>query len=289
MNNKDWIIFKTIAEEKNITKAAERLYISQPALTYRLKMIEKEMGTSLLTRTSGGVILTPEGEYFLSYADKMLVQSDKVKAHLQSMNENIEGTLRLGASAAFSYYELPKILKDFLALYPKVDLALKTGLSHRIHRLLQKDEVAIAIVRGDYYWNEIKALVNEEPLCIVSTSPLDLAQLPEKKLITYNTDTPLQLMIDKWCRESLKRPFESTMEVDSMDTCRQLVLYGIGWAILPAIGLQSIENLYIYPIQWPNGENVTRKTWLLARNGTIKSKLLDAFTHFVTHYYNSKE
>ena len=68
MTEKDWVLFKTIADEKNITKAAEKLYISQPAITYRIKMMEKEIGAKLLIRTSHGVLLTPEGECFLDYS-----------------------------------------------------------------------------------------------------------------------------------------------------------------------------------------------------------------------------
>ncbi|MBP8278617.1 MAG: LysR family transcriptional regulator, partial [Propionivibrio sp.] len=72
MGDKDWRILKTIAEERNLTKAAARLYISQPALTYRLKNMEEEFGAQVVSRVPTGVELTPQGEYLLAYAAEML-------------------------------------------------------------------------------------------------------------------------------------------------------------------------------------------------------------------------
>ena len=98
MTEKDWILFKTIADEKNITKAAEKLYISQPAITYRIKMMEKEIGAKLLIRTSHGVLLTPEGECFLDYSRDMTLALEKTKEKIQSVTNKVQGTLRLGVS-----------------------------------------------------------------------------------------------------------------------------------------------------------------------------------------------
>jgi DNA-binding transcriptional LysR family regulator len=285
MTEKDWVLFKTIADEKNITKAAEKLYISQPAITYRLKMMEKEIGAKLLIRTSHGVLLTPEGECFLDYSRDMTLALEKTKEKIQSMTNKVQGTLRLGVSSVFAHYELPTILKEFLTLYPKVELSLKTGLSHRINRLLQRDEISIALLRGDYHWNEYKILIKEEPLCIASTEPINLERLPEKLRITYNTDTPLQSLVDDWCHQFLSSSFASSIEVDSMDTCRQLVIQGIGWAILPQIGLHSMENLHVYPLKWKDDTLFTRRTWLHSRNGAQDLILLNTFTKFMENYY----
>ncbi len=289
MTDKDWIMIKVLAEEKNITKAAERLYLSQPAITYRLKALEKEVGSQLVTRTPSGILLTPEGEVFLHYAEEMLLTLVKTKEKMQSMRDTVQGTLRLGASSVFSHYELPYILKGFVTSYPKVDISLKTGLSHRINRLLQHDEIAVAVLRGDYHWTEEKMMLFEEPICIVSAKPIDLNTLADQTRITYNTDTPLQTLIESWWRETYAKPFASTMEVDSMDTCRELVKQGLGWAILPAIGLHAMEGIYTHLLGWSDGQPFTRRTWLLCRHAALELPAVRAFCDYIRHYYATQK
>ena len=289
MTDKDWSMMKILAEEKNITKAAERLYISQPAITYRLKALEKEMGAPLVTRTPSGILLTPEGEHFLKYAKDMLLTLVKTKEKLQSMRDTVQGSLRLGASSVFSHYELPFILKGFVTQYPAVDISLKTGLSHRINKLLQHDEIAIAILRGDYFWSEDKTLLCEEPICIVSATPIDLTALPMQTRITYNTDTPLQTLVEDWWRQTFATPFSSTMEVDSMDTCRELVKQGLGWSVLPAIGLHALEGLHTHILSWSDGQPFTRRTWLLCRHAAMELPSVRAFTDFIRDYYAAQK
>ena len=85
MDEKDWRILKTIAEEKNITKAAARLFISQPALTYRVKKIEEEFGARVFSRVPSGVVFTQQGEFLLGYADEMLLRLDAVKDQIKNM------------------------------------------------------------------------------------------------------------------------------------------------------------------------------------------------------------
>lgn len=281
MNRRDWIMLKTIAEEKNVTKAAERLYISQPALSYRLKNMEKEIGAAILIRTTNGVSFTQQGEYLLKYANDMLRQFTCLKENIQNMSNTVQGTLRLGSSAVIAHYELPTILKDFFALYPNVEVSLKTGMSQKINRLLQKDDIAVAILRGDFSWDEEKHLLRNEPICLVSSQPLQLKELPDKPSISAYTDGPLQTLIDEWWRQNFDRPPMVTMELDSMETCRQMVCHGLGWAILPAIGVSKHQGLYRQPLYRKNGEPLCRPTWLLCRHTALEISAIRAFVDHV--------
>ena len=285
MDDKDWLILKTIAEEKNITKAAERLYISQPALTYRLKNLEKEFGAKLVSRNPGGVLLTHQGEFLLSYAVEMLLKLQDVKERVKNMEYKVQGTLRLGSSAIFAHHELPNILKQFLELYPDVEINLKTGLSAKIHRMLQKEELSVAIIRGDYLWSEGKSQILEEPICLINREPIEFKDLPHRPQINYLTDSSLKPLIDEWWRNSFDHPPLITMDVDSMDTCRQMVLHGLGWAILPATGLGKHTDLYKQNLQWRNGKPLLRHTWLMYHTSSFELLAVKAFVEFVHNYY----
>ena len=99
MDQKDWKILKLLHEEKNITKTSERLFVSQPSLSYRLKNIEKEMGTRIIFKTKTGVEFTSEGEFLVQYAIKMLHELQVVKDNINNMSEEISGTLKIGVSS----------------------------------------------------------------------------------------------------------------------------------------------------------------------------------------------
>lgn len=281
MEYKDWQIIKVIAEEKSITKAAERLYIAQPSLTYRFKNIEKELGSTLLLRTQNGVLLTPQGEYFLAYAKEMLQRFHQVKEYIQNMDNTVRGTLRLGSSAVIAHYMLPTILKNFMDLYPNVEISLKTGMSQKINRMLHKDEVSVAIIRGEVSWSEEKHLLRNEPVCLVSRQPLRLDELPHKPRIAAQTDGPLQAMFEEWWRQNFKTPPNVTMELDSMETCRQMVSHGLGWAILPAIGIAENDNLHIQPLYWQDGRPLQRPTWLLCHHSSLELSAVQAFISYL--------
>ncbi|MCX7786518.1 MAG: LysR family transcriptional regulator [Spirochaetes bacterium] len=288
MDDRDWKILKTIAEEKNITRASEKLYISQPALSYRLKALEVEFRSQLFIRTPKGVTLTPQGEFLLSYANDMMLQLMKTKERLTSIGDKVYGPLRIGSSSVFANNILPELLRGFLELYPNVEIFLKTGRSLEINRLLEKEEVVVAIIRGDQSWSESKYLLFNDPICLVSNDPIPIALLPEKPRIIYQTDSTLQNVIDTWWRETFNRPSFISMVVDSMDTCKRMVSQGLGWSILPHITLYENDRLYIKELFWADGTPVIRPTWVCYPNYAIELPSVRAFVNYIKDYFKLK-
>lgn len=286
MDDKDWRILKVIEEEKNITKAAARLYISQPALTYRLRSMEEEIGTPIVSRIPSGVVFTPQGERLVAFAVEMTQRFEALKENIISMSSKVQGTLRMGSSAVFANYRLPKIMKGFLGIHPEVEFSLKTGLSSQVLRLLERQEIILAFVRGEHHWSGDKLLLSEEPVCLASVENFELKELVHKPHIRYSTDTTLQKEIEDWWRQHFKTPPCTTMEVSTMDTARQLMLHGLGWTILPSIGLPKDESLVTTPLFWRDGRPMTRKTWLLCADGALE--LLTART-FVDYLKSSSQ
>ena len=281
MDDKDWRILKTIAEEKNLTKAAARLYMTQPALTYRLKNIEEELGAQIVLRIPSGVEFTPQGTCLLVYANEMLQKYGAVKERIKNLVNKVQGSLRMGSSSVFAHYSLPKILKGFLAFYPEVDISLKTGLSSKVIEMLERQEVTIAIVRGDHDWSGERFLLSEEPLCLASREPIDFGDLLGRPHIRYGTDAALHKVLDDWWRKNFNAPPNTTMEVTTMETARQMVLHGLGWSILPGIGLARKYGLVTQPLLWPDGTPLIRKTWVLCSNTSLELQTVRAFLAYL--------
>jgi len=98
MDDRDWLILQVLYREKNITKAAKELFISQPALTHRLQQMEKEFHVQIVNRGRRGVQFTPQGEYLVKCAEEMLLTLQKIKENVLNMDDQLTGTLRLGVS-----------------------------------------------------------------------------------------------------------------------------------------------------------------------------------------------
>ncbi|WP_026693010.1 LysR family transcriptional regulator [Peribacillus kribbensis] len=281
MEEKDWILLQTIYEEGNLSKASERLYISQPALTYRIQQLEKEFNTKILLRKKRGVEFTTHGEYLVQYSQNMLFQLRKTKEHLSNMDHKVRGTLRLGSSGNFARYKLPQILEGFLSRYPDIEVNLKTGWSFDINQMVNKEEVHVGITRGRYNWQGPQLLLNEENIYIVSRDPIVPKELPALPRINYQTDQTLKTTIDKWWKDSFTLPPYITMDVDNIDTCKEMVIRGLGYAILPGICLVGNEGLHTLKIESKITGEIIRKTVLVYQESSLELAVVKAFVEFM--------
>lgn len=279
MDQKDWKILKLLHEEKNITKTAEKLFVSQPSLSYRLKNIEKEMGTRIIFKTKTGVEFTSEGEFLVQYASKMLHELQVVKDNINNMSEEISGTLKIGVSSNFAQYILPNLLKSFSNKYPKVRFNVSTGVSSDVYRLLNDSAVHVGILRRDYQWSGKKHLLNQEPLYIISQDKIEVEKLPDHKQIDYKTDSSLKEIINHWWTTEFASPASIEMEVDRLDTCKELVKSGLGYSIVPEICLKEEDNLYKLKVESKDGALIRRDTWIMHNedyeNLTIVKKFVE--------------
>lgn len=287
MNDKDWEIVNILYEEKSITKAANRLYLSQPALTYRLDQIEKEMDMQLFIRSTKGIHFTSAGERLVTCAEKMLREYSDMIRYVKASKGQISGMLRLGSSAVFAHNQLPLLLKEFYHLHPAVEINLYAGLSNEILEQLHKEKISVAIIRGDHPWNEADILLQEEPLCLVSANPLTINNLPNVPGIRYRTDPTMQYHMDRWWQENFSVPPKILMQADSVYTCRQLVLAGLGWAILPALRLpEQRDQLFITELLNRQGELYQRSTRLIYRHISREIDEVNAFIQFICEKFS---
>ena len=135
-----------IAEENSITKAADKLYMTQPALSQYLKKVEKELGVLIFERTTTGVRPTAEGVQFLAFAKNVLNQEQDMKKQLQNLRGGDVGEVRLGFTGTQATYVLPHILPDFHLKYPGIEITLVEGSSIDIENKLLKHEVDIGFL-----------------------------------------------------------------------------------------------------------------------------------------------
>jgi DNA-binding transcriptional LysR family regulator len=284
MDERDWLILKTLNGQNNISKTARSLYISQPALTKRIKQMEKEFQVSIILRGSKGIQFTPEGEYLAKCAEDMLERIRQMKEKVWSMDEDVSGTLRLGVSNFFSKHILPQLLKHFRCKFPKVEFMVLTGWSKEVLSLIQNQKVHIGFVRGEYPWADAKQLLFTENICVISENRIELEELPNHSRVDYKTDVMLKGLIDHWWSGTFAKQPLVGMEVENAETCIEMVRNGLGYGIVPRVLLHDDKELHQRNILDEKGNPIIRKTWMLYQEETLRMKLVKEFVNFIKGY-----
>ena len=287
MNLSDCQLLADLRITRNITHTATNLYISQPALTYRIKQLEKKYQVPLIVRGSKGIEFTEEGRILHEHALTMLQNEELIMERLAKVSAEVRGTIKIGASGLFSLYKLPKILNAFNNKYPNIDIHLKTGWSRDIKEALTLEQIHIAIIRGNYTINTERHLLNKEELFVVSKTPFTKVDIPNLQLITYETDLSLSQMIDKWWRANFGQPIKPSIETDQAATCKEMVKYGMGIAVLPAISIEG-EDLYTISLNDFGDEKYFRETNLYYNSYVQDLRHVNLFLDFLKDWYPSK-
>ena len=280
MDDKDFLLLKTLYEEKNITHTARQLFMTQPGVSDRLKRLEKEFGCTLLLRQPRGVTFTSEGEILVHYFQESLKQY-KNMVELLSSPDSVTGRLRIGCSNVFAKYRMPKLLSNFKSLYPNLEITLKSGFSSERYKEFLEGKTHVCIIRGEHNWQEEKMLLWEEPLCIFSKTDIDMNRLPEYPYIHYRTDQRLQDLLDDWWYNNFNQPPKTMLEVDSMDTCLKLIQQGLGFSLLSQSCAQDTPNLQVTPLTLPNSQTLTRSTWMYYHSNYKQVSSVKAFIDFI--------
>ena len=269
MTERDFEILEVLNKTKNITHAADLLYINQSALSKRIIAIEEELGVTLMVRSRQGIHFTAEGEKVLYYSQEAKKLLELMREDLKDDNKVISGTLRAGISINYSQYNLPQILSEYKKKFPNVTTHVTTEYSRNLFFKITNGEVDIAIVRGEFPWNENKILLEEENICLIYNNQDIDKDLSELQYIGRKTDTTFEREIAQWLRENDLKIKKDGIYVDNINTCVEMVKQGLGWAIVPEICLKNFEG-QIKPLVFKNGQAFTRSTYLLYSNSVSK-------------------
>ncbi|MDR3565014.1 MAG: LysR family transcriptional regulator [Negativicutes bacterium] len=289
MEDRDWLVLQVLFAQKSITKTAQLLYISQPALTSRLKQIEEEFGVRIVFRGSKGVHFTPQGEYLVQRAGEMLQQIRTIKQQVISIDNEVAGTLRLGASNFVTKYILPRLLSLFKQQYPQVEFNVTTAWSKDVYPLIYNQDIHVGFSRGDYEWRDEKYLLFEESVCIASKHEIDIKQLPDIPRIEYRTDHLAKSMMDNWWRDNFSQPPLISMDVNQVDTCKEMIVNGLGYGIMPRRILRDTTDLFTIDLQDKNGQPLVRRTWMIYQQELLEINVVRAFVDFIKTLDFSKE
>jgi len=228
-------IFKTVAEQGGITKAAARLHRVQSNVTTRVKQLEERLGTRLFLRQNRRLVLSPEGTILLAYADRLLRLSSEAEAALH--DDVPRGTLALGALESAAATRLPPILARYHRAHPDVRIELCTGTTGALVGKVLAREVEAAFVAEPFTADDLESLpVFTEELVLITprrfpriATPADIGHTA---LIAFASGCSYRRRLEAWLG-SAGTAAERVMEFGSYHAIVACVAAGAGIAIVP--------------------------------------------------------
>ncbi|CEA02350.1 LysR family transcriptional regulator [Lysinibacillus sp. BF-4] len=280
-------LLKILAEERNMRKAAERLFLTQPALSQRLKTLEKEWGAQLFIRSQKGLMPTPAGELVIAHANEVLEQREQIFETIQGLTTKVNGTLKIACASIIGQNWLPKVLKEYVSQFPDAKISLMTGWSSEIVRALYDGEAHVGIVRGQVDWKGPKVHLFRDTLYLVDRELETLEDVlqTQRPFIQFKSDSNYYQEIQQWWQHQFSSNPHRQILVDQIETCKQMAMNGIGYAILPSITLNGEENVNKIPLINNDRElGLTRDTWLIGYESAFELRQVQAFSEVVQNH-----
>jgi len=228
-------IFKTVAEQGGITRAALRLHRVQSNVTTRVKQLEERLGTKLFLRQRGRLTLSAEGKLLLAYAERLLHLSSEAEAALRSGTPR--GTLQIGALESAAATRLPPILSRYHQAYPDVRIELMTGTTGALIGKVMNHEVEAAFVAEPFTDHDLEAEpVWSEELVLITPRRFRKIRTPKDightTLIAFANGCSYRGRLEAWLGGAHVVP-EHVMEFTSYHAIVACVAAGAGIAIVP--------------------------------------------------------
>jgi DNA-binding transcriptional LysR family regulator len=283
-------VFHAVAKQLSFTKAAEVLFMTQPAVTFQIKQLEEHFNTRLFDRGHGRITLTPAGELVLGYAEKILGLSGEMDVRLSEMTGEVGGSLLVGASTTIAEFLLPRILGEFRSKYPNVRPRLIVGNSESIEIRVAEHTIDMGFIESPSHQPNLQTEVCcEDELQVICNPKFALARL--KEITPQNlADHPYVSRepgsgTREFTEVYLKKHgididhMQPVMEVGSPLALIEVVETGIGYAItsrtsvLKSLRLGDLVSIPLKP-------RLTRKLSMVYPKERFRSRLVTAFVEF---------
>lgn len=259
-------IFRAVAQEGGVIRAAQKLNRVQSNVTTRVKQLEQRLGCPLFRRQGRGLVLSPEGERLLAYAQRLFRLADEAESELRGGKPT--GVLRVGSLESTAGSRLAPILSRFHTLYPDVVVELATGTTGALVHRVSNYELDAAFVSQPFTAPSLNAMkvFEEELVCITARGvpPVKRAtDLAGMTLIAFADGCSYRKRMQDWLGASSVMPAR-TLEFSSYQAMVACVAAGTGFALVPKsllATLRSSQEVLQHEVPAKVRRNVTHLVW----------------------------
>jgi len=284
-------ILKAIVQEKSFKKAAESLYISQPAVSFQIQNLERSLNTALFYRHTRKAQLTDAGKLLSEYAIKILSLCEESYGSIKDLENLKVGNLTIGASQTIGTYLMPKLIGKFREKYPNVSVRLEVHSTRKAAWEVAQGSIDLALTGGEiptelakildvqpYAWDEL-VLILPKTHPLASKDELKQEELYDLKFLTLEEDSSYRRVLNDILKqnriESEKLHIE--MELSSIEAIKNAVESGLGAAFVSVSCIQKelkLETLKHVKIE---NLNVRRSLSIIVNNERYRSKAAETF------------
>ena len=272
--------FVAVAETRSFSDAAERLFITQPAVSKRIALLENQLGTRVFDRIRKKVFLTEAGNELLPRARAILQSLKDARQAVHDLGGDISGKLAIAFSHHIGLHRLPPFLKQFSSQHRDVNLDISFEDSEQAYNTVLEGAVELAVITlsPEQHPDIIETPLWHDPLVFVCSQdhPLHLRDnvtLQELSCMdaihpgqnTYTGKIVNQLFTQRGIA------FKSSMTTNYLETIKMMVSIGLGWSVLPKTMIASLEQIHVPDVY------IERQLGIIEYKGRQKSNAADAF------------
>lgn len=257
--------------------------MTQPALTKRLQMIEKEYGCTIVDRTNKGLVFTTCGEYLVQQAYKVCEFQRQTQQKIKEFNETTQNELRICSPSTFTKHYLPAILQQFNKRYPDIKFQIKVDHSSYIPHHIKMGDAQCGFMFGEVAHSFNAHKVDQQACYAISNKKLTLEDLPNETLILHDRNEATTEGVLQWWGEHNRTSPKIGMKVSDLDTALSMVQAGFGYCIAFCKDSHAVAgSLFRIPLYNADGSAFTRNTWFLYPDERKISENARRFISFIT-------
>jgi DNA-binding transcriptional LysR family regulator len=283
-------VFHAVAKQLSFTKAAEVLFMTQPAVTFQIKQLEEHFNTRLFDRGHGRISLTPAGELVLQYAEKILNLSSEMDVRLGEMTGEVGGSLLVGASTTIAEFMLPRILGEFKSLHPNVRPRLVVANSETIETRVAEHTLDIGFIESPSHQPNLQTeACCDDELMVVCSPKFPLAkmkevtpqQLVDHPFVSREPGSGTREFTDAYLRKAGVQPedMKLVMEMGSPIALNGVLETGLGFAVASRVSVakaQRLGDLVAVPLK----PRLIRTLSMVYPKEKFRSRLVTTFVEF---------
>ena len=285
--------FIAVAQYNSFSLAADKLHLTQPAISKRIKGLEEQLNSPLFDRHNRSLSLTNTGHSLLPKAKQIVQLVSDTQLSMRNLNHEVEGRLQLGTSHHIGLHRLPPFLKSFVSRYPKAELNLSFMGSEEAYQAIAQRQVELALttletqsnkdipegIISEVLWQDemIFVCATDHPLNKIKQVKLrDLSEFPA--ILPENNTFTFKLLAEQFNQQDLI--LNTPMPTNYLETIKMLVSVGIGWSLLPASMVENNEESGLSTLAVSSNKGkikLTRPLGLLYLQGRTLSNAAKAF------------
>lgn len=289
-------IFYTVARSRTFGEAADKLYITQPAVSQHIKMLEANLGTSLFNRSRRGVTLTPAGETLFEYTTEILRLVAQAENAVTDVRNLADGQTLIGATPNISSYLLPNWIRDFRERFPNITTSVKTDVTARIIEDVRDHHLDIGFIEG-----EIEALntdgmgwlvLEDVPQVVVvgrdhpwwENQSIHVDMLNQQRMVTRQRNSQTRIWLDGVLSNYSVIP-KVTGEFDNPEAIKHAVSSGQCMTIMPEYAIQRDCEMGIMRKILIQDVDLRRELKLVWDQERVFSPVTRTFLDFLSGFY----